>query len=967
LKVLPPLIAVLTIAYFVGATLPSPTRTSASSAVSVAAGGYQTCLLTTGGAVKCWGRNFSGEVGDGSSGNTRSQPTDVSGLSSGVSAITSSSSTSCALSGNGLFCWGWNQYGTVGDATTTDRHVPTPVYGMANGVQTVAGGNLHVCSVVSGSAKCWGDNSQGQIGDGTVANIRTTPVTVSGLSGGVLQVVAGFAHTCALTTGGGVKCVGENYDGQLGDGTNAGRTHIVDVSTLPSGASALAAGGFHTCAVTTSHGAKCWGGNWSGQIGDGTTDNRYSPVDVAGLDSNVSQIAPGFTHTCALLQTGGVKCWGSNDHGQLGDGTTVNRSTPVDVIGLGQGVTAVAAGFGFTCAVKDTGDVMCWGRNDFSQLGDGTTTDRPTPVYVLGFGSGPTPVPTSPALSHAVLIVNIDFLDNNSSSVDISLACTSGIIGPAETQSASEAAPTTFTIDGFVPGTICIATEPSPPPGYVKDESNCLNVPIPQTTQCTITNTPTSPPPGSPTLTLVGLSVPNGLTAKRCYDVVAFIRNDSDSVVDYTLSMTERASYFGFAHRVVSSPNDVRKDCQTGNKGSIGGTLIQQQAIQPHQVAQYRFSLAHNWDLVPPPNVVVDSAKLLLMLGDALPAGWAKAIVDITDLSLSINDAVDLVANGAHDFAPYAKYKYTLDTTGLVIGPRVQTSGTSDASVEAWKVGYLRGSIMASIESKLVCPFSVFIVAAPGCGLALGTAWALYNQAWDPNPDYQTLVSPSPLPTDTLDLLPEGPWRDYAGHLLLALSDQNAAGESVVRAAAAADASDDYWESAQLANALSHANAAQQEFDTAMSFANAAPQPSQSAGGNPYSQDFQALLMAFGVPTGQLADDVSYFSAPDAARGQNFSDFFVAAKAHNYAYDAMITALGGTPANFSLGDTNCDGRIDGLDTLNALQKAAGIQPPHAPCIENADLNGDGQVDAAEAILILKFSIGLLHALPTPSP
>src|SRR3972149_6190369 len=158
-------------------------------------------------------------------------------------------------------------------------------------------------------------------------------------------VTAGAGHTCGLLDGGGAKCWGYNNMGALGDGTTESRSTPVDVVGLDSGVSAIEAGSEHTCALMAGGGVKCWGANWEGELGDGTRENtRLPPVDVVGLSGSVTAISAGTQHTCALLSTAGVMCWGKNVYGQLGDGTSVDyRTTPVDVSGLTSGVLAISA------------------------------------------------------------------------------------------------------------------------------------------------------------------------------------------------------------------------------------------------------------------------------------------------------------------------------------------------------------------------------------------------------------------------------------------------------------------------------------------------------------------------------------------------------------------------------------------------------------------------------------------------
>jgi alpha-tubulin suppressor-like RCC1 family protein len=361
---------------------------SAVAATNVTAGTSHTCALTGVGGVECWGHNGFGELGDGTTTN-RATPVPVAGLSSGAVAIAAGNSYhTCALmSSGGVECWGDNSEGELGDGTTIQRSTPVPVSGLS-GVVAIAAGSYHTCALRSaGGVECWGDNSYGQLGDGTTIQ-RSTPVPVSGLSS-VVAIAAGDSHTCAVTSAGGVECWGDNTYGQLGNGTTIQANTPLPVSGL-SGVVAIAAGGGHTCALTSTGGVGCWGDNSHGELGDGTTVQRNTPVAVSGLGSGVRAVAAGAVHTCALLSVGRVLCWGYNINGQLGDGTTTDRHTPVVVSGVGGGVVAMAAAYDHTCAAMAAGLLLCWGSNNSGQLGNGTPIGLPVPKVVLGFGLGGT-------------------------------------------------------------------------------------------------------------------------------------------------------------------------------------------------------------------------------------------------------------------------------------------------------------------------------------------------------------------------------------------------------------------------------------------------------------------------------------------------------------------------------------------------------------------------------------------------
>jgi hypothetical protein len=232
---------------------------------------------------------------------------------------------------------------------------------------------------------CWGEHVGAPANGELTASL--VPVEVPRLGGGITTITAGGGHTCAVIGGGGVSCWGANYAGQLGDGTTRDRHYPVDVSGLGSGVIAVAAGSSHACALTNAGGVSCWGANDAGALGDGSTVGSDTPVQVKGLASGITAIAAGYSHTCALASAGWVKCWGSNYVGELGDGSTTDRGIPVDVSGLGSGVVSVTASR-HTCALMNSGSVTCWGDNSHSQLGAGTSISSVVPVDVSSLASG---------------------------------------------------------------------------------------------------------------------------------------------------------------------------------------------------------------------------------------------------------------------------------------------------------------------------------------------------------------------------------------------------------------------------------------------------------------------------------------------------------------------------------------------------------------------------------------------------
>jgi alpha-tubulin suppressor-like RCC1 family protein len=300
----------------------------------------------------------------------------VIGLSNAV-AITAAGAHTCAVLADGLgTCWGANNKGQLGDGTTSERHFRAGVISGLNSVVAIAAGETHTCGVrPDGFALCWGDNFFGQLGNTVLgSSFSTTAIFVLGGGGSFTarDIAAGRNHTCAVRANSTVACWGNNDSGQIGDGTiGANRLSPFTIPNL-TGIVAIAAGEAHTCALVAALGrVLCWGLNSSGQLGDGTTSSRPTPVAVVGLTNAVAIAAGGAlgsSHTCALLADGTVRCWGANGSGQLGTGNTVPSSIPVVVRGLTNAVS-IALGETHTCAVVAVGVPFCWGFNGRGQLG----------------------------------------------------------------------------------------------------------------------------------------------------------------------------------------------------------------------------------------------------------------------------------------------------------------------------------------------------------------------------------------------------------------------------------------------------------------------------------------------------------------------------------------------------------------------------------------------------------------------
>ena len=295
-------------------------------------------------------------------------------LDAAIVEVDAGSAHTCARRGSGeVMCWGSNGEGQLGDGTLTDRPAPILVSELSDAVE-LAAGRSHTCArLAGGQVQCWGRNAEGQLGDGTNRQ-SSLPVTVQGLTDaariGTGEAFTERSHTCALRASGELACWGSNDEGQLGDGTQTRRpsaTSVVDLANVTD----LAVGGLHTCAGGSGGEVWCWGYAWNGQLGNGDSGpnhNRSRPTSVV-IDGPVRLMA-GVSHTCALRPSGEVLCWGRNDEGQLG--FVGAAATPTPVPGVADAIQ-LSAGLGHTCALLRSGDVLCWGDNSRGQLGGGTS------------------------------------------------------------------------------------------------------------------------------------------------------------------------------------------------------------------------------------------------------------------------------------------------------------------------------------------------------------------------------------------------------------------------------------------------------------------------------------------------------------------------------------------------------------------------------------------------------------------
>ncbi|HVM64702.1 MAG TPA: hypothetical protein VMU14_07565, partial [Acidimicrobiales bacterium] len=401
-----------------------------TSVAAVRSGGYSTCARRTDGTITCFGSNDDGQLGDGTV-DSRGTPLDVAGLTSPATDLAVGEDFACAVQGDGhVRCWGGNRYGQIGDGTRSVYDTPVQVQGLSGPASLVSTGYGFSCAALSGGVECWGGTSPAQLGAGghqvvsppvavsdapaVAVDMRSTfadtcvvdasgsltcwgsnfarsatPLAMPGLGPGITSFALGLQHAC-MVIGGAVVCAGLNSEGEVGTGDTVTVQHPdsrlgrvvfdpVEVAGLRSGVLAAGAGYYHSCASLAAGGVQCWGYSSNNDLGTSTAGNvQTTPVSVDGLTDVVTALAAGYEHTCALTQSGGMKCWGFGYY----FGVYAGASGVTDVGGLTSGVAAIAVNSAGSCALLQTGELRCTGYNYGSQLGLGTQGYFSTPTTV---------------------------------------------------------------------------------------------------------------------------------------------------------------------------------------------------------------------------------------------------------------------------------------------------------------------------------------------------------------------------------------------------------------------------------------------------------------------------------------------------------------------------------------------------------------------------------------------------------
>lgn len=336
--------------------------------------------------ILTWGSASQGQLGDGTAVNKSSPVSVVGGFSDWVQISgMGSGNHGLGLRTNGTaWAWGGNAFGQLGDGTITSRSSPVSVIGgFADWTSLQASSNHSLGLRSDGTAWAWGGGGAGGLGDNTVIS-KSSPVLIVGGFTDWVQLVGAANNSLGIRSDGTAWAWGGNSTGNLGDGTTTAKSSPVSVLGGFTDWVQLAGGNTHGLGIRQNGTAWAWGRNNYGQLGDGTTVNKSSPVSVVGGFTDWIKVDGGFYHSLGLRSNGTAWSWGNNSSGQLGDGTTVSKSSPVSVVGGVANWTQVSAGQNHSVALRSDGTAAAWGLNTQGQLGDGTAVAKSSPVSVVG-------------------------------------------------------------------------------------------------------------------------------------------------------------------------------------------------------------------------------------------------------------------------------------------------------------------------------------------------------------------------------------------------------------------------------------------------------------------------------------------------------------------------------------------------------------------------------------------------------
>ena len=403
-----------TMRFFLAGLLLAATGQALAAIPSIAAGYYHSIALKADGSVWAWGSNITGQIGDGTA-VEKSSPVQVLPPGSGVIKVAAGRLYSLALKADGsVWAWGQNAWGQIGDGTNTNRFAPVQVLPPGSGVINIVAGRDFILAIkADGSIWAWGFNDVRQLGE-TLASESSAnrysirkPFQMMEPGSGIVALATGMRNVIALKADGSVWGWGDNQWGQLGDGTEIRRWPPVQVMAPDSGVIALAAGNFFSLALKADGSVWSWGNNYYGQLGNGTLEIRhYLPGRILSAGSGVVGLAAGLQHSVALKSDGSVWAWGLNNAGQLGDGSewtwevaklddnakVPKRLSPVQVLAPGSGVTTLSAANDQSLALKSDGSVLEWGNPSSTKRWVGMTAPGklvPTPMPAFSLSVSP--------------------------------------------------------------------------------------------------------------------------------------------------------------------------------------------------------------------------------------------------------------------------------------------------------------------------------------------------------------------------------------------------------------------------------------------------------------------------------------------------------------------------------------------------------------------------------------------------